>query len=195
MKFWKWGVLLIVVAVGSVFLMWRFMSTGEEAAQDNRAELKPVQAPIASVAASEAEIPEHFITQADVPFPPVFDHQRGLLVDGQYFKPREDVAKYIEKEYSDIPTRKAMLQFAAAFEASMALGGTEEGAAKANISEYDALGCVFEKIPDLKKSMPLIKELEARMLNSPEKLIAYGNMLDNSGGLVLTERKESSCVQ
>ncbi len=160
----------------------------------SKAEIKPAGSQAIPVAASAAnKDPDHFITQDDVPFPPVMDH-RGLLVDGQYFKPRPDVASYIEKEYPDIPTRKAMLQFAAAFEASIALGGTEDGATKAAISEIDALDCVVERISDVKRRRALVKELEARMLNSPERMIAYGNMLDNSGGLVHMKRKESSCV-
>ncbi|WP_153101361.1 hypothetical protein [Paraburkholderia hayleyella] len=194
MKYMKWGAAFAVVAVVSVFVVWKFLKNDEDISQMSKAEIKPAGSLAIPVAASAAnKDPDHFITQDDVPFPPVMDH-RGLLVDGQYFKPRPDVASYIEKEYPDIPTRKAMLQFAAAFEASIALGGTEDGAKKAAISELDALECVLKKIPDLKENGRLIKELEARMLNSPEKFMAYGRALDNSGGLVYRDRKESTCV-
>ncbi|WP_153101359.1 hypothetical protein [Paraburkholderia hayleyella] len=194
MKYMKWGAAFAVVAVVSVFVVWKFLKNDEDISQISRAEIKLAGSLAIPVAASAAnKDPDHFITQDDVPFPPVMDH-RGLLVDGQYFKPRPDVASYIEKEYPDIPTRKAMLQFAAAFEASIALGGTEDGAKKAAIAEYDALNCVYGKIKEIKKRDPLVKELEARMLDSPEKLMAYGNSLDNSAGLFYTIKKESSCA-
>ncbi|WP_153099254.1 hypothetical protein [Paraburkholderia hayleyella] len=176
MKYMKWGTAFAVVAVISVFVVWKFIKNNEDISQISRAEIKPAGSLAIPVAASAANTdPEHFITQDDVPFPPIADH-RGLLVDGQYFKPRPDVASYIEKEYSDIPTRKAMLQFAAAFEASIALGGTEDGATRAAVSELDALGCISEKLSDIsiKERLHLIKEIEARMLNSPERMVAYG---------------------